>query len=72
MDPFMFKHVLATLLFASALAAQAAPDPALIRQLADDDSSVKIEAIQKLSQEGDPATARVLQAMADDGRNNFV
>lgn len=62
----MFKHVLATLLFASAFAAQAAPDPAMIRQLADDDSSAKIEAIQKLAQEGDPATARVLQAMADD------
>ena len=62
----MFKSLLALLLFACALSARAAPDPALVRQLADEDSSVKVAAIQKLTQTGDPDTVRILQAMADD------
>ncbi len=62
----MFKSLLALLLLACALTARAAPDPALVRQLADDDSSVKVAAIQKLTQTGDPDTVRILQAMADD------
>ncbi|MFB0934905.1 MAG: urea ABC transporter permease subunit UrtB, partial [Propionivibrio sp.] len=62
----MFKSLLALLLLVCALSAQAAPDPALVRQLADEDSSVKVAAIQKLTQTGDPDTVRILQAMADD------
>ncbi len=49
-----------------ALPAWAALDAALVRQLADDDSSVKVAAIQKLTQTADPDTVRVLKAMADD------
>ena len=62
----MFKSLLALLLFACAMSVQAAPDPALVRQLADEDSSAKVAAIQKLTQTGDPDTVRILQAMADD------
>jgi urea transport system permease protein len=64
-DPFMLKPLLALLLFAGALTAQAAPDAALVRQLADEDSGVKVAAIQKLAEGADPDTLRVLQAMAD-------
>lgn len=61
----MFKPLFALLLFAGTLAAQAAPDAVLIRQLADEDSSAKVAAIQKLAEEADPDALRVLQAMAD-------
>lgn len=50
----------------SAQVAQAALDPALVRQLADEDSDVKIAAIQQLGATATPEAARVLQAMADD------
>jgi urea transport system permease protein len=49
-----------------AFPAWAALDAALVRQLADDDSSVKVAAIQKLTQAADPETVRVLKAMAED------
>ncbi len=62
----MFKPLFALLLMVSALTADAAPDPALIRQLADGDSSVKVAAIQKLAQTADPATLPILKAMSDD------
>jgi len=62
----MFKSLLALMLLVCALSARAAPDPALVRQLADEDSSAKVAAIQKLAQTGDPDTVRILQAMADD------
>ena len=62
----MFKSLLALMLFACALSVRAAPDPALVRQLADEDSSAKVAAIQKLAQTSDPDTVRTLQAMADD------
>jgi len=62
----MFKSLLVLMLFACALSVQAAPDPALVRQLADEDSSAKVAAIQKLAQTADPDTVRILQAMADD------
>ena len=61
------KKLLLILVFgAASLAAQAAPDPALVRQLAADDNSDKIAAIQQLAQTADPEAARILQAMADD------
>ena len=60
----MFKSLLALLLLACALSVQAAPDPALVRQLADEDSSAKVAAIQKLTQTGDPDMVRLLQAAA--------
>ena len=62
----MFKPLFALLLMVSALTADAAPDPALIRQLADGDSSVKVAAIQKLAQTADPATLPILKAMSED------
>ncbi|WP_018605847.1 urea ABC transporter permease subunit UrtB [Uliginosibacterium gangwonense] len=63
----MLKTLLALCLSACALSALAAPDPALVRQLADADSSQKVAAIQKLAQTADPATPRILKAMAEDG-----
>ena len=51
-------------LYSSALLA--ALDPAVLHQLADDDSDVKIAAIQKIAQSGDTMAARVLKALADD------
>jgi len=51
-------------LYSSALLA--ALDPAVLHQLADDDSDVKIAAIQKIAQSGDAMAARVLKALADD------
>ena len=61
----MRKPLLALLLLIAALAARAAPDPALVRQLADDDSSAKVAAIQALARTADPGALRVLQAMSD-------
>lgn len=61
------KRLLTTLLLlTSALSAWAGPDPALVRQLAADDNSDKIAAIQQLASAGEPGTAKILQAMADD------
>ena len=62
----MFKTLLALLIACCVVTAQAAPDPALVRQLADEDSSVKVAAIQKLTQTADPDTVRILQAMSED------
>ena len=61
----MKKFLLSLALCASCLAAQAAPDPALVRQLAADDNSDKIAAIQQLAAAAEPGTAKILQAMAD-------
>ena len=63
----MLKTLFTLLLMACALAAHAAPDPALVRQLADEDSSVKVAAIQKLTHTADPDTVRIFKAMAEDG-----
>ena len=52
----MLKLLLTLLLIIPALSAHAAPDPALIRQLADEDSGVRISAIEKLTLEADPAS----------------
>ena len=56
------------ILFASLYsgAALAALDAALLRQLADDYSDVKITAIQKIAQSADPMAQRTLKALADD------
>ena len=62
----MKRTLLTFLLCAGTLSALAAPDPALVRQLAADDNTDKIEAIQKLALTADPEAARILQAMADE------
>ncbi|HEX6734558.1 MAG TPA: urea ABC transporter permease subunit UrtB [Azonexus sp.] len=61
----MKKFLLTLLLGAAGLTAQAAPDPALVRQLAAEDNSDKVAAIQQLAQQADPGSARILQAMAE-------
>jgi len=58
--------LLACLALQAAHTAHAAPDAALVRQLADDDNSRKVEAIRQLTQTADPDSARILKAMADD------
>ena len=62
----MTKKILAFLLFAGSLSAQAALDPVQVNQLAAEDSSDKVAAIQQLTQTADPDAVRVLKAMADD------
>ena len=62
----MKKALLTLLLCFASLTALAAPDPALVRQLADDDSSVKVEAIRQITLNADPDAARILKALADD------
>ena len=52
--------------FAFALPALAALDPAVVKQLADDDSDEKIAAIQQLVQSADPAALKVLKAMNEE------
>jgi len=52
--------------FLPALNAFAALDPALVKQLAAEDSDDKIAAIQQLGASASPDAARVLKAMADD------
>ncbi len=49
------------------VAARAALDVSAVSQLASEDSEERIAAIQKLAQQADPAAARVLQALAEDG-----
>ncbi len=43
----------------------AAPDPALVRQLVDDDNSRKVEAIRLLTQAAEPQTVALLTAMGE-------
>ena len=62
----MLKTLITLLLMACAHTAHAAPDPALVLQLADEDSSVKVAAIQKLTTTADPDTVRIFKAMAED------
>ena len=62
----MKRYLLPLLLWLLALPAFAALDPALVQQLADEDSDIKIAAIQQLGASADPAAGRLLQAMADD------
>ena len=62
------KHLLLTLLLLllPASNAFAALDPALVRQLAAEESDDKIAAIHQLGASADAAAAKVLKAMADD------
>jgi urea transport system permease protein len=62
----MKNTILAFLLLASSLAAQAALDPVAVRQLAAEDSGDKVTAIRQLVQTADPDAVRVLKAMAED------
>ena len=62
----MTKTILVFLLLASSLSARAALDPAQVNQLAAEDSSDKVAAIQQLTQTADPDAVRVLKAMAED------
>src|SRR5512145_2959822 len=62
----MKKTLIALLLCAATLPAQAALDPAPVRQLAAEDSSAKVAAIRQLTQTADPDAVRVLKAMAED------
>ncbi|MDR1935488.1 MAG: urea ABC transporter permease subunit UrtB [Candidatus Accumulibacter sp.] len=63
----MSRILFALLLFVCAAAARAAPDAALVRQLADADSDVKIAAIRELARSADPGALRILRAMSEDG-----
>ncbi len=62
----MTRYLLTILLWLLALPAQAALDPALVKQLADEDSDVKIAAIQKLGATPGPEVTKLLQALSDD------
>jgi urea transport system permease protein len=62
----MKKTLIALLFSLGSLSAQAALDPAQVRQLAADDSSEKVAAIRQLTQTADPEAVRVLKAMAED------
>jgi len=59
------RKLLFTLLCCLSLAAYAAPDPALVRQLAAEESDDKIAAIQKLALTAEPDALAVLQQLAD-------
>jgi urea transport system permease protein len=61
----MKKILLTLLLCAAGFGAAAAPHPALVRQLAAEDNTDKITAIQNLAQTADPEATRILQAMAE-------
>jgi len=56
---------LALLLWLFTLPAFAALDRAVVKQLADEDSDLKIAAIQKLTRSADPEALGILQAMVD-------
>ena len=61
----MIRKTLVVLLCAIGLNAQAALDPAQVRQLAAEDSTDKVAAIRQIVQTADPDAERVLTAMAD-------
>ncbi|MBT9520985.1 MAG: urea ABC transporter permease subunit UrtB [Dechloromonas sp.] len=62
----MKKTLIALLLSFGSLSAQAALDPAQVRQLAAEDSTDKVAAIRQLTQTADPDAVRVLKAMSED------
>jgi len=62
----MKKTLIALLLCLGPLSAQAALDPAQVRQLAAEDSTDKVAAIRQLTQTADPDAVRVLKAMSED------
>ncbi|KAF0166504.1 MAG: branched-chain amino acid transport system permease protein [Rhodocyclaceae bacterium] len=59
------RKLVFTLLCCLSLAAYAVPDPALVRQLAAEESDDKIAAIQKLALTAEPEALEVLQQLAD-------
>ncbi|MBK7649079.1 MAG: urea ABC transporter permease subunit UrtB [Betaproteobacteria bacterium] len=62
----MKKTLIALLICLGSLSAQAALDPGRVRQLAAEDSSDKVTAIQQITQNADPDAVRVLTAMSED------
>jgi len=62
----MKKTLITLLLSLGSLSAQAALDPAQVRQLAAEDSTDKVAAIRQLTQTADPDAVRVLKAMSED------
>jgi len=66
-DSTHMKRYLLTLFFClQALPALAALDPALVKQLADEDSDAKIAAIEQLAATPAPEVTKLLGAMSDD------
>ena len=63
----MKRLFLTFLLWLAALPALAALDPALVKQLAAEDSDVQVAAIRQLGASAAPEATKLLQAMADDG-----
>ena len=61
----MISRILFLVLLLCGWAVQAAPDPALVRQLGAEDSDERIVAIQKLARTADPEAAKILQQLAD-------
>ncbi len=59
------RRLLFALLYCLSLAALAAPDPALVRQLAAEESDDKIAAIRKIALTAEPEALAVLQQLAD-------
>jgi urea transport system permease protein len=65
--PHTFKHFLATMaLCLTAIAAQAAVDPALLQPLAGDDPDARIQAVGRIAALADGDAHKVLQALQDD------
>ena len=62
----MKKTLIALLLSLGSLSTQAALDPGRVRQLAAEDSSDKVAAIQQITENADPDAVRVLTAMSED------
>jgi urea transport system permease protein len=62
----MTRYLLPFLLWLLAQPAFAALDPALVKQLAAEDSDAKIAALQQLGASATPEAGKVLKAMADD------
>ena len=62
----MFRTLVTAFLCATALSAQGAVDPALVRRLAAEDSTEKVAAIRAIAQAADADAARILKAMAED------
>ena len=59
------RHLLLALLYCLSLAVHAAPDPAVMRQLAAEESDDKIAAIHKLALTAEPEALALLQQLAD-------
>jgi urea transport system permease protein len=70
--PRQWRRLAVVILWLLLLAPAAhALDPALAKQLADDDSDVKLEAISKIAASGDASAIPLLKAMQDDALQTF-